>query len=285
MHQTDRILGHFLPFYPPKWSQKLKLWKNEMSGNIILLHMRTINEDHMIYGSWNIRCNRQNFCHFGPFLPFHPPLTTWKIKILKTWKETKRYHFMHVHYKCQSYDVRFLRYGVQQIEFFAILDHFCPLTSVWAQKIKILEKNKKAWRYNHFTNVYHKWQSSDVWFLKHQQIADEQPTKAEIVHQTANLSLAIPKNVNTTFLTNRGQQVNINLLQQSTSSSKLWQHYENSTGLQSEGNVINLKGCVCYIFASLFFMFKWKHLWNKGKWFLFHFESFFHSWDNQILTF
>ena len=47
----------------------------------------------------------------------------------------------------------------------------------------------------------------------------------------------------------------------------------------------NLKGCVHYIFAILFCISKGKHLWNKEKCFLFHFESSFHSWDNQILTF
>ena len=46
-----------------------------------------------------------------------------------------------------------------------------------------------------------------------------------------------------------------------------------------------LKGCVRYIFTSLFFISKREHLWNKEKCFLFHFESSFRSWDNQILTF
>ena len=38
-------------------------------------------------------------------------------------------------------------------------------------------------------------------------------------------------------------------------------------------------------FASLFCMSKGEHLWNKEKCFLFHFESSFRSWDNQILNF
>ena len=46
-----------------------------------------------------------------------------------------------------------------------------------------------------------------------------------------------------------------------------------------------LKGCVRYIFASLFYMSKREHLWNKEKCFLFHLESSFRSWDNQALTF
>ena len=50
-------------------------------------------------------------------------------------------------------------------EFFVILDHFFPLTT-W--KIKILKYEKNAWRYYHFTQVYHKWQSYDVWFLRYE---------------------------------------------------------------------------------------------------------------------
>ena len=45
------------------------------------------------------------------------------------------------------------------------------------------------------------------------------------------------------------------------------------------------KGCVRYIFASLFFMSKREHLWNKEECFLFHLESSFRSWDNQTLNF
>ena len=37
--------------------------------------------------------------------------------------------------------------------------------------------------------------------------------------------------------------------------------------------------CVCYIFTSLFCISKREVLWNKGKCFLFHFKSSFHSWD------
>ena len=49
--------------------------------------------------------------------------------------------------------------------------------------------------------------------------------------------------------------------------------------------MFSIKGCVCYIFASLFCMSKRKHLQNKGKCFLFHFKSSCRSWDNQLLTF
>ena len=47
----------------------------------------------------------------------------------------------------------------------------------------------------------------------------------------------------------------------------------------------SFKGCVHYIFASLFFMSKREHLWNKEECFLSHLESPFCSWDSWILTF
>ena len=48
---------------------------------------------------------------------------------------------------------------------------------------------------------------------------------------------------------------------------------------------LKFKGCVRYIFASVSCISKREHLWNKETIFLFHFESSFRSWDNQILTF
>ena len=45
------------------------------------------------------------------------------------------------------------------------------------------------------------------------------------------------------------------------------------------------KGCVYYIYASLFFKSKPKHLSNQEKCFLFHFKSSFPSRENQMLEF
>ena len=36
-------------------------------GDIIILQICTINDNHIMYGSWYIECNRQNFCCFGLF--------------------------------------------------------------------------------------------------------------------------------------------------------------------------------------------------------------------------
>ena len=141
------ILGHFLPFYPPKKTPKLKFWKmkkfaqdiiilhmctenhniwcmvpeipsetdiifchfgpffcpftpltllilkkmKKPPGDIITLHMCTINDNHMMYGSWDMERDGQNFSSFWILLSFSTllsPVKTWKIKILKKWKNT-----------------------------------------------------------------------------------------------------------------------------------------------------------------------------------------------------
>ena len=49
------ILDHFLPFYC-----KFKILKKK-PGDIISLHLCTTNDNHMMYGSLDIRCNGQSF--------------------------------------------------------------------------------------------------------------------------------------------------------------------------------------------------------------------------------
>ena len=56
-------------------------------GYITLLHMCTINKDHMMYGSSDMECDRI-FSHFGPSTALLTSLITQKIKVLKKWKKT-----------------------------------------------------------------------------------------------------------------------------------------------------------------------------------------------------
>ena len=85
-------LGHFLSFDPPNNLKILKKLK-KTCRDIIILHLCTTNENHMMYGSWNLECDRQNFLSFWTiFYPFTlplptSPLTTQKIKTLTKWKK------------------------------------------------------------------------------------------------------------------------------------------------------------------------------------------------------
>ena len=71
--------------------------------------------------------------------------------------------------KSWSDDVWFPRYGVQKIEFFVIMDCFLLFYPLMDPENQNFEKMKKkiTYRYYHFTNVYHKWQSYDTWFFRY----------------------------------------------------------------------------------------------------------------------
>ena len=67
--------------------------------------------------------------------------------------------------KSQSYDVRLLRYGVRQAEFFVTLGHFLPFQLTGNPENQNLKKNTR--KFSNFTHLHHKWQSHDTWFLKY----------------------------------------------------------------------------------------------------------------------
>ena len=76
-------------FFVPLLTPKIKIWKKckKIPERIILLHMCTINQYHMMYGSWDMKFNwRNSFVILGYFLPF-TLLTPWKMKISKMKKK------------------------------------------------------------------------------------------------------------------------------------------------------------------------------------------------------
>ena len=90
-HAMDRIFCHFglvfaLSSSPnnPKNQNFEKMKK--LPGDIITLHMCTINNNHMMYGSWDMEHGRQNFLSFSTIFCTFTPLITRKIKILKKQK-------------------------------------------------------------------------------------------------------------------------------------------------------------------------------------------------------
>ena len=100
--------------FAPLLTSKTKIWKKckKTPGDIILLHMCTINQDHMMYGSWDMKFNRQNFfVILGNFLSFYPP-NTLKNENIKNVKNHWRYHhFTQVYQKSWSSAILFQRYG------------------------------------------------------------------------------------------------------------------------------------------------------------------------------
>ena len=124
----------------------------------------------MMYGSWNMERQENNFLSFGTvFCPFtHLMTRKVKIKILKKMKKTKQnntknvwryYYFTQVYRKWRSYDVWFLRSWAWRTEFFFFFYHFFPFYPTNNPKNQNFEY--------HFTLAYHKWQSHDVRLLSH----------------------------------------------------------------------------------------------------------------------
>ena len=85
--------GNFCPLtLLTTWKIKiLKKWnKNTWRYYHFTLKCIIDNDNHMMYGSWDMKCNRQKFLSFWAiFCPF-TPLTTQKIKILKKKNEKSK---------------------------------------------------------------------------------------------------------------------------------------------------------------------------------------------------
>ena len=69
------ILDYFLPFYPPNNPKNQNFQKlKKAPGDAIILHRCTINDNYMMYGSWDTECDGQNILSFWTmFCPFNNP--------------------------------------------------------------------------------------------------------------------------------------------------------------------------------------------------------------------
>ena len=147
---TDKIFCHFGLFllsYPPNNPQNQNFEKmNKIPGDIIILHMRTINYNHIMHGSCDMVRNRQNFSSFWTiFCPFKLANNPENLNFEKMKKNPQYIIILH---KCTKYHDHMLYCSLDMtcvrcnryFSFWAIFDPFTPLT---AQKIKIFLKMKK----------------------------------------------------------------------------------------------------------------------------------------------
>ena len=138
--KQDMIFCHFRPL-----TQKLKFGKNVKNAwryYPFTHYMCTINQDHMMYGSWDIKCKGQRLCHYGPFFALWPSQQPKKSKLKKK-KAWRYYYFTLVYHKWWSYDVWFLRYQARQTEFSIILGYFLSFYSPNNPENQNFEKMKK----------------------------------------------------------------------------------------------------------------------------------------------
>ena len=145
--------GPFFALSPPYGPRKSKLWKNEQHTwrYHFTMQMCTINNSHLMYGSWDMKSNRQNFLSFcSIFYPFNrPPPPSPRPNNLKNlnFEKLKKTPgdiiILHVYHKWQSNDVWFLRYWGWQRFFCHFGPFFALLPPLTTQNIKILKKFKK----------------------------------------------------------------------------------------------------------------------------------------------
>ena len=116
---TNIIFCYFRPFFAffaLLLTPKMNIWKKlkKAPEHIILLHMCTINQDHITYYSWDMKFNKHNFfVILGNFLLFTPPPpNTLKNENIKNEKYPGDIIILR---KCTkkswSYVTLFLRYG------------------------------------------------------------------------------------------------------------------------------------------------------------------------------
>ena len=150
-------------------TQKLKL---KRPGDIILLHMCTINEDHMMYG-WFLRYMKgQSFLSFWAIFLFFDPLNNPKNQ---NFEKRERKSWRHYHFtlcvpqmtiiQCMVPEIWSMTYHMMygssdmmhERIFLSFCKIFCPFTPLTTQKIKILNIiicMSSNSGYHHFTQVY-----------------------------------------------------------------------------------------------------------------------------------
>ena len=150
---TENFLSfwnHVLPFYPPNNPKNQKFEKmKKPPGDIITLHMCTINDNDIMYGSWDIERNTEFFVILDHFClyPCNNPKNQNFEKMKKIPGDIILSH------KCTIND-NHMMYGFwnwkRDTEFFVILDCFLPFYRCNSPKNQNLKKWKKYYRYNRY---------------------------------------------------------------------------------------------------------------------------------------
>ena len=93
---AGKIFSHFGPFFV-LWLKNQNFEKKP--ADIISLHLCTTNDNHMMYRSLDIGCNRQSFLG-TTFCPFDPPKNLSNQNFDKMKKKRKSLKYYHLYHKC-----------------------------------------------------------------------------------------------------------------------------------------------------------------------------------------
>ena len=139
-HKAERIIFHFGQFFA-----LLRLKNEKNTWRYHHFTQCTINDSHMIYGFWDMKCNRQNFFvilgHFFTLLLSQQP-KKWTFQ-----KNEKKPGDIIIQHKCTKNHNLMLYFSWDMVRdkcnYFSFWAIFRPFTPPTAQKIKISKKWKK----------------------------------------------------------------------------------------------------------------------------------------------
>ena len=138
-----KIIWYRVPEIEGKTHRKTKFLKHwRKCLEMLSFYTFTINDNHMMHGSWDMEHKRQNFLSFWTlYLPMNPENQNFeKMKkmagdiIILDKCTIHSNHIMYVFWDMEHKRQNFLSFWTV----------FCPFTSLWTQKIKFLKKIKKC---------------------------------------------------------------------------------------------------------------------------------------------
>ena len=156
------ILGHFLPFYLPNDPENQNFEMKKNLGDIIILNICTINDNHMVYGSWDME-HKKIFC-FGPFLTFYPTNNPKNQNFDKTKKKNTPGNIINLHKCTKNHDhMLYCSWDMARDGFnfyFSFMAIFCPFTPLKNSKNQNFNQMKKRLEISSFytsvsNNYYH----------------------------------------------------------------------------------------------------------------------------------
>ena len=159
----------FLPFYPITWKIKiLNKWKNTWRYYHFTLSTIKDNPRCMVSEIWSM--TDRIFCHFGLCFALLLPLPN-RSKNQNFEKMNKSPEDIIILHRCTKNHDHMLQCSwdtcTMDVTFIFYFGLFFTFLFPKPKKSKFLKKEKKAWRYHHFTHVCQKLWSRDVWFLRY----------------------------------------------------------------------------------------------------------------------
>ena len=151
----------FCPFTPPNNSKNQNFEKMKITpGDIIILHMCTINDNHMMFGSLylDVRDGQKFLSFWTIFCPF-TPVKTWKIKIFEKWKNRLEISSFYTNVTkmiiiCYIVPKIRCKMGCKVILIFHFGLFYGLLPALMTQKIKILQKWKTQLQISSFYTCF-----------------------------------------------------------------------------------------------------------------------------------